>query len=179
MKKIIILISLFSLSVQVEHCFIEQPVCKTCKEGYYLVSNKFCSKIEHCTFMSGGLCSSCEEKYKLNDDRTACVPKSEDDIIEHCLSSYNNFNYESNTYNLVCEKCESGYALNQDEDQCVTSPFDGCQKVKADDSTQCDKCLWDYYQLKDDQCSIESSDFCEEYDDNGDCEKMREIFLSR
>ena len=77
---------------------------------------------------------------------------------------------------MVCEKCESGYALNQNEDQCVTSPFDGCQKVKADDSTQCDKCLWDYYQLKDDQCSIESSDFCEEYDDNGDCEKCEKYF---
>ena len=52
-KLIIILLSLISISIQVDHCFIEEPVCKTCKVGFYLVDNKYCSKIENCAHVSG------------------------------------------------------------------------------------------------------------------------------
>ena len=102
MKKIIIIISLISLSVQVDHCIIEEPVCKTCKEGYYLVLNQYCVEIEHCTYISGGLCSSCEGNYQPSEDRKSCVMKPSEQIIEHCTST--RINYPDT---LQCYKCEN------------------------------------------------------------------------
>ena len=43
MKKIILLFSLLTISIQVDHCLIEEPVCKTCKDGYYIVNDKYCT----------------------------------------------------------------------------------------------------------------------------------------
>ena len=156
MKKIIILLSLISIIIQVDHCFIEEPVCKTCKVGFYQVDNKYCSKIENCAHVSGDTCEYCAAGYYQNDDRTACLKTN-----DHCESFYDG----------KCERCEKGFALNEYTNTCVA--FKGCQKVNQD-NTKCEDCSDDYYQPNEKgECEI---DLCELYNEDKTCQRCFENF---
>ena len=88
MKKIraFIILALIQLSLQVEHCYVEQKVCKKCAEGYFLVNEK-CVTVDHCEYIDSNTnkCQSCQYGYRLNEDKTSCVEIGED----HC-STYTN-----------------------------------------------------------------------------------------
>ena len=94
MKKIreFIILALIQLSLQVEHCYVEQKVCKKCAEGYFLVNEK-CVTVDHCEYIDSNTnkCQSCQYGYRLNEDKTSCVEIGED----HC-STYTNL--EDGTY---------------------------------------------------------------------------------
>ena len=192
MQRFIIFLSLISLSLQVDHCFIEKKICKRCKEGYYLVENSFCSIIEHCRYMSGNSCSSCESGYIWDPANSRCK-KNE---IDHC-SSYNSQDSTKCSYcesgyilnsegtactaiiphcsysydGTTCSECEDGYALNSVKKECIEKP--GCEEVNEDGS-KCIDCSEDFYQPdKDGKCVI---DYCEDYDSDGNCEKCEKYF---
>ena len=157
MKKLIILLSLISLSIQVDHCFIEEPVCKTCKVGFYLVDNKYCSKIENCARVSGNTCEYCITGYLPSDDGSTCIKKN-----HHCEDFDDN----------GCARCEKGYALNSYTSECVQ--FKGCKKVYQNDITKCEECSGDYYQANEKgECVI---DLCRSYNDDGSCQSCFENF---
>ena len=191
MQKIIILLTLISLTFQVDHCFLGRKFCKTCKDGYYLVNNQYCSKIDHCETFSDNVCSWCEYGYRLNSEKTSCEKIGDDHcqyysndehttcsscqygykmkedktgctlITEHCISSYDS----------TCNGCEKGYALNTELNTCVE--FEKCSEVNSD-GTKCTKCAYDFYQPdKDGKCTI---NYCEEYDDEGNCEECEKFF---
>ena len=174
MQKFIIFLSLISISLQVDHCFIEQKICKKCKQGYYLVENSFCSKIEHCSYMSGDSCSYCESGYYWDSTNLECKEAK----IEHC-SYYNptdstKCSYCESGYTLnsektactpiiphcsysyddsTCSGCENGYALNNVKNEC--KEFPGCDEVNEDGS-KCIECSGDFYQPdKDGKCVID------------------------
>lgn len=163
MEKLIILLTFISLSVQVEHCHTEDKICKECKEGYHLIQNKYCSKIEHCVETNENTCSFCEDGYSFNPESSKCeilnnhctnynsedptkcqscqngyILNSEEtgcvEITSHCIYSYDN---------SKCAYCEDGYAINQKLNKCVE--FEGCEEVN-DDSTKCIICSNDFYQ---------------------------------
>ena len=120
-------------------------------------------EIEHCTYISGGLCSSCEGNYQPSEDRKSCVMKPSEQIIEHCTST--RINYPDT---LQCYKCENGYALNQDENGCIQISDEKCERVDENNNNKCDKCLG--------ECKIDSIDYCEDYDEEGNCEKCFKYF---
>ena len=143
---------------KIDHCeTFSDNVCSWCEYGYRLNSEKTsCEKIgdDHCLYFSNDertTCSSCQSGYKMKEDKTGCTL-----ITEHCISSYDS----------TCNGCEKGYALNTELNTCVE--FEKCSEVNSD-GTKCTKCAYDFYQPdKDGKCVI---DYCEEYDDKGNCEK--------
>jgi len=194
MQKFIIFLSLISLSLQVDHCFIEQKTCKRCKDGFYLVENRFCSKIEHCSYMSGNSCSYCESGYYWDSSESKCKEGERDHCIYYspddttkclncetgyslnseetgCIPKVEGCNYYDGGSNPKCMSCKEGYALNSVKNECIEKP--GCYEVNADGS-KCIDCSEDFYQPdKDGKCVI---DYCEDYDSNGNCEECEKYF---
>jgi len=92
----------------------------------------------------------------MKEDKTGCTL-----ITEHCISSYDS----------TCNGCEKGYALNTELNTCVE--FEKCSEVNSD-GTKCTKCAYDFYQPdKVGKCTI---NYCEEYDDEGNCEECEKFF---
>ena len=156
-KTIIFLFSLLTLSIQVDHCFIEELVCKTCKDGYYLVNNKYCTEIENCASVSGNKCNSCGTGYYASADGLSCIKKENDD---HC-SYYNSG---------ACFSCDKGYALNRYTGKCVE--FENCRTV-SEDNGKCEECRTFYQPNEKGECVI---DFCFAYNDDGSCKECYENF---
>lgn len=195
MQKFIIFLSLISLSLQVDHCFIEQKICKKCKQGYYLVENSFCSKIEHCSYMYWDFCSRCESGYYWDSTKSKCVEGERDHCISYnpddatkcmnceygytlnsegtgCIQTIEHCVSYSGASSSICQYCEDGYALNSVKNKCVKFP--GCDEVNEDES-KCIDCSDDFYQPdKDGKCVI---DYCEEYDSDGNCEECEKYFF--
>ena len=193
MQKFIIFLSFISLSLQVDHCFIEQKICKRCKEGYYLIENSYCSKIDHCLYMNGDSCSQCESGYYFDSAESKCIKGSIDYCynynsgdITKCSSCENGYTLNSERtvcteLNLphcsysndgsTCSYCLDGYALNSATNECIEKP--GCDEVNEDGS-KCLDCSEDFYQPdKDGKCVIH---YCEEYDSDGNCEECDKYF---
>ena len=156
MQKFLILLSLFSFSVQVDHCFIEEKVCKECKKGFYLVDNKYCTKIEHCRYIPyENTCTDCEKDYKWNSETSLC------ELMEnHCL------NYDTDEPSK-CVRCQSGYTLNSDETGC-TQITPHC--IYSFDESTCSSCE-DGYALNPTKNECVEFDYCDELNDGGtECE---------
>ena len=176
----LIILSLISLSYQVEHCLIHHKICKECEDGYYVIkkdpTSQYCMKIPHCLTYGNKeeTCYWCEEGYKLSEDKTKCEVDTSYIHIDHCI--------ESDNYNR-CTRCEYGYAVL--DEKC--SKFDNCEKLI--DETKCGTCYFPYYRLtKEGQCVFDyclkrsNDDFdgrCRECDDyffvneTGQCEYIK------
>ena len=148
MKRIILLFSLLTISIQVDHCFIEEPVCKTCKDGYYIVNDKYCTEIENCYTVSGNKCLFCGKGYYASDDETRCIKK---EIEDHC-SSFNSGE---------CMSCEKGYALKGNTNECVE--FENCRRTDEEGS-KCKECDTFYQPNDKGECAI---NFCFSFNDDG------------
>lgn len=194
--KIILLLVLLQLTLQIDHCYIEQNICKTCKEGYSLVDGQ-CLQIKNCIYESNGYCNQCTKGYRPSDDHRSCVEIGEDHCLsystsgdgstrtcnqctpEYKLKSGDNtcelvVDHCQNSYdengNLKCNYCEKGYALNRESNQCIEFP--GCEEV--DNTGKCIECGNDYIMPnKEGKCVM---DFCEEYDDEWNCEGCEKYF---
>ena len=167
MKKIqaFIILFLIQLSLQVEHCYVVQKVCKKCAEGYFLVNEK-CVAVNHCEYIDSytNKCEMCEYGYRLKEDKTSCEEIGEDHCsdyttledstkqCQYCQSGYKlnsdktcelvtehcMYGYEQEG-NYICQQCEKGYAINKNKNKCVEFPK--CEEV--DDDNKCIKCSED------------------------------------
>lgn len=200
MKKtfiLILLISLVSISIEIDHCFIEENRCKTCLVGYTLNDDKtkdnlYCIKFDNCeTFSNDGkTCTKCKDGYILKEEGTICKQDpcshydSETNICDTC-----NSNYQLNSETKICElkidnckiisllkdtdcsECEKGYAWNSITHKCIEFP--DC--LETDETgTKCIKCKYNYYQPNEEgQCIL---DFCKDYDESGKCSKCESYF---
>lgn len=81
MKSFFLILVLIPLSLQIDHCLIEKPICQTCKTGYYL-SNGECITIENCEKFSSydNTCDSCKAGYRPSEDKKSCIVIGKD----HC-----------------------------------------------------------------------------------------------
>ena len=200
MKKIraFIILALIQLSLQVEHCYVEQKVCKKCAEGYFLVNEK-CVTVDHCEYIDSNTnkCQSCQYGYRLNEDKTSCVEIGED----HC-STYTNLEdgtkqcqycqggyklnsdktcelvtdhcieaYEYDGY--MCQNCEKGYAINRNKHICVEFPK--CKRV--DDDNKCIECDEDKNEFLsadlEGKCIVSP---CEKFEEDGTCNECKDYF---
>ena len=157
MKRIILLFSLLTISIQVDHCFIEEPVCKTCKDGYYIVNDKYCTEIENCYTVSGNKCLYCGKGYYASDDGTRCIKKE----IEDLCSSFSSGE---------CMSCEKGYALKGNTNKCVE--FENCRRTNEEGS-KCKECDTFYQPNEKGECVI---NFCFSFNDDGSCKECFENF---
>ena len=193
---LISLISLVSLSYEIDFCFIEKKRCKTCLAGYTLSDdttngNSYCIQFDNCETFSedGKTCTKCKDGYVLKEEGTKC----EQDPCSHYDSETNicdtcNSNYQLNSETKICEpnishcsrlyfdgscgECEKGYAWNSVASKCVEFP--NCSETD-ETGAKCTNCKYDYYKVnKEGQCVM---DFCEEYDDeSGKCKKCQKYF---
>ena len=61
-RQIIIFISIFSLSCQIEHCIRTYEICTKCNTGYFVVQNEYqyiCSPVKDCLFSIDNICYEC------------------------------------------------------------------------------------------------------------------------
>ena len=88
-------------------------------------------------------------------------------VVENCQYS----DEEGN--DLICYYCKEGYALNEDQNKCIEFPK--CEEVNNEN--KCTKCRTDDNEYlsanKEGKCVI---DFCDEYDDDWECEKCNKYF---
>ena len=159
MLKHILLSTLLCFSLQIEHCLKHINVCKKCDSNSYLVqtpSLTYCSKIEHCIYISDDeqTCNECMDAYQLTTDGK-CEQKY--DLIENCLAyRTSNVNYQTTT----CDECVKGYALSWDAKNCVK--FENCE-ILAQDKSKCYECPSSYQLNSEGKCEVST---CESFSNN-------------
>ena len=129
--KFIFLVTLFSFSLQDNHCLHSQKSCNY--YAYPLVPN--------CKLGAFNQCRQCEENFSLSNDRTKCIN------VPHC----DYFNEEEK-----CTQCESYYNFDSNGN-CVK---DYCQLYYDDDNTKCYICYLGFYLDKEYKCQKIDIPYC-------------------
>ena len=201
MKKIraFIILALIELSLQVDHCYVEQKICKKCAEGYFLVNEK-CVTVDHCEYIDSNTnkCLSCQYGYRLNEDRTSCIEIGEDhcstyttleDGTKQCQYCQGGYKLNSDKAcelvtehcisayeqegNYICQNCEKGYAINRNKNICVEFP----KCVRVDDDNKCIKCDEDKNEFltadTEGKCIVSP---CEKFQEDETCKECKDYF---
>ena len=112
-----------------------EPECDLCNYGYYINSEKKCSKCQEYD-ITGGRCTTCSSD--INDkDKTTCYcfshyTKKDDYSCEECPDNCSKCEYNSATGKTKCLGCYSGYRLN--EVNTCTKCSDGCKECYLDEN---------------------------------------------
>ena len=169
-KKIFLLINIFSLTLQLDHCLRTYEICTECKSDYFLVRNEwqyYCSHIKECITEESNKCLECSIGY-YPDINGNFECKSYFSLINNCRT----YNEDDNT---KCIECMDGYALSNDNSTCIE--HENCRQLDA--NNHCKLCA-KHYLLKNNECvkslcEIESNGICTNctegyYLDDGKCE---------
>ena len=158
--KYLIILSLISYSLQINHCINEEKTCDTCKSGYNLVGS-ICQNtpIAYCQTLLGSICSECQIGYELNNDQTLCNKITV--TIPNCVLQYKSDNNDN-----LCYSCEKEYFPSEDKKSCVK--IEHCKQASSYDPTYCYKCNNYYYPNDEGQCE---PDYCEVKDIGDNCIK--------
>ena len=106
----------------------DRGICLGCEEGYYLTSEKKCTKIKNCAKSSFGVCKRCINGYYFDKKQQNCLPAQSAFI-----------NCKISNDGSKCDECNDDYYFDQ-EGKCVNSNY--CSVGR---SHQCDKCIDGYY----------------------------------
>ena len=109
--------------------------CSSCENGYRLSQNKKCSSSKNCLESKNGICIKCEENYNLGLDNN-CIN------IEKCIYSLNG----------ECLECENNYYFDSYKLQCLQeiNQYKNCKRKNIYDE-YCDECKNDFYFSKPDK----------------------------
>ena len=109
---------------------VEEGVCITCENYYYLTEDKKCSISPNCTISKDSLCLQCIEGYYLGLDHK-CID------IEKCIYSHN----------FVCDECIDGFYYDRFDKICKESidNFINCKRNAVWEQTQCGACKNNFY----------------------------------
>ena len=140
-----------SLSIEIykncEEINIESGVCEKCEEGYFLNSERKCTKVEHCKESVFGNCISCVYSYYYDKKEDKCKNKTDNEYFYFCKQTIDGKN---------CDVCDDGFYLDENG-FCVPTKY--CLESQK---LQCIKCLPGYYLSNNNYCSV--ADNCDYVD---------------
>ena len=106
----------------------DRGYCLSCEDGYFLTSDRKCTKVQNCVKAYFGVCKSCNNGYYLDKKQ------------EKCILAQNSFkNCDISNDGKKCDKCNEDFYFD-DEGKCVYSNY--CSKG---DNYRCEKCVDGYY----------------------------------
>ena len=95
---------------------VSNPECQECSDGYYLDSNKECSKCEY-KYIGGTYCYTCSSGIPdLKTENCYCGPGYflRETSCQECPAHCNKceFQIKTDSATIKCLRCEAGYILN-------------------------------------------------------------------
>ena len=198
MMKIIILLSFFVASLQVDNCEYSKKICKACKSGYTLVQSSddnypYCintadlnalqTKFSNCIKSSEDHsdCTKCQKGFFLsNKNPNTCISKpycnqiNENDECQYCEYPYLLHQGEC-IKRIGCESLDEEGNCEECSEYYYLNDNKECKRIpishcETGDSQSCEECEEGYYLNNDKKCSKVSLPHCEE-GDSEECEE--------
>ena len=122
---------------------VENGICTSCENNFYLGLDHICNPVEHCIYSdilisSNPTCKECELNYYYNINTMQCLKETEK--FKNC--KYSDYN------GIKCAGCRDNFYLSQIDNLCYDNSenniFYKCAKTDIN-GTFCESCINDYF----------------------------------